>query len=866
MASSHVEIASPSPFHCVLKDHSRRRDRHPDPNKAAMTPQDTFHNKLLKNLVRDHLPAFPAEVGKVKDGRIDPWFIKEPRNEPRGDAFEREGECSALSLTQARIVDRWAAQQARGMVSTIEKHAQVADLLYESDSRKPVTSTSLGDTSPTESLDNANKGAFSLVQMWEARLSRPNGNTTNSIGCCSRSNSSALSCPENVMNSPREDTLSYFEGAHQTNEDLLVDWESDGAGTGKDPSPSFKGRASSASDSERGRVANIIRRLTSTGDANENDASPAAESPYRERERTHHHGHAIADQKLFLHAASSPRIRGRQAFSDLLMQMERDRHKELETLTDRCAVSKFSQRGRIQAHLKLKLLQHGLAARERHPLNLFRGPSRGSAPNNPSIPPLREMIKTTAELDLKEHKGLVDLGASPRHIMSNVSQMATTSASDQPSDDFDDKVCRSLQPDSEVMAPPSMESTTSKYDDDSVARVSDSTVEILSYEDPSLECQQSMDACSSLVLWYEDEQEADEELPTMESNYDWISKISRPRSYWEDRRQSWYREMLEQDSANEDILHLLRRRRVSTFLCSDFRERMDDLMVSHFHKQNDLLALPEDAQIHLDFPMLVSTLARDRSASHQQQSDVGEPVQDGERVQLQVEESGAWDIGEVIDRDSNEAGQELSAEEAAVEELVVEEDERSMIREQYHEASDHSRHSPLSSRSSSSFESLTRSWGFEAHDQAACLSSAQSPRSRAYYMDPLQHTRSIDPLSLEIELINELRGQMKQLRREMSELRRSIKTCIDFQATMQFTMKQEISSSERGDGMSMKQMLRRSSCCICYDKPIDSLLYRCGHMCMCLECAVKLQFGSGKCPTCRAPIEDVVRAYPDSRE
>ncbi|KAI4371583.1 hypothetical protein MLD38_009912 [Melastoma candidum] len=64
-------------------------------------------------------------------------------------------------------------------------------------------------------------------------------------------------------------------------------------------------------------------------------------------------------------------------------------------------------------------------------------------------------------------------------------------------------------------------------------------------------------------------------------------------------------------------------------------------------------------------------------------------------------------------------------------------------------------------------------------------------------MDPLQHTRSINHLSLEIELINELMGQMKQLRRGMSELRRSIKTCINFQATMQYSMKQEISSSER---------------------------------------------------------------------
>ncbi|KAI4387220.1 hypothetical protein MLD38_005067 [Melastoma candidum] len=421
------------------------------------------------------------------------------------------------------------------------------------------------------------------------------------------------------------------------------------------------------------------------------------------------------------------------------------------------------------------------------------------------------------ELNLKEHNGLPDLSASPQHIMSNISQMATTSASAQTSQDIDDEVCRSLQLDSEVMAPPSMVSTTSKYDDDLGARVSDSAVEILSYEDPSLERQQSMDACSSSGFWYEDHEEADEELPIADSNYDWVSKISRSKSYWEGRRQSWYQEMLEQDSGNEDILQLLQRRRVSTFLYSDFRDRMDNLMVSQFQKQNDLLALPEDAQIHLEIPMLVSTLALAFSAGQHQQDDVGESVQERERDQLQMEESGAQDIGEVIDGDSNEAGQEdLLAEE------VAKGDERSIIGEQYHEASDHSHHSPLSSRSSSYIESLTTSWGFEYHDQAACLSSAQSLRSRAYYMDRLQHTRSINHLSL------------------------------------------PHGDEERNDVMSVKKLLWKSRCCICYDKPRDSLLYRCGHMCTCLKCAIKLQFSSGKCPTCRAPIKDVVRAYPDS--
>jgi len=47
-----------------------------------------------------------------------------------------------------------------------------------------------------------------------------------------------------------------------------------------------------------------------------------------------------------------------------------------------------------------------------------------------------------------------------------------------------------------------------------------------------------------------------------ENNYDWISEISRPRSYWEERRQAWYREMLDTGSPNEDIQVLLERYKI----------------------------------------------------------------------------------------------------------------------------------------------------------------------------------------------------------------------------------------------------------------------------------------------------------------
>ncbi|KAL3276380.1 hypothetical protein HHI36_011764, partial [Cryptolaemus montrouzieri] len=54
-----------------------------------------------------------------------------------------------------------------------------------------------------------------------------------------------------------------------------------------------------------------------------------------------------------------------------------------------------------------------------------------------------------------------------------------------------------------------------------------------------------------------------------------------------------------------------------------------------------------------------------------------------------------------------------------------------------------------------------------------------------------------------------------------------------------------------------------TECTICYENPIDAVLYMCGHMCMCYECALQQWKGKGggHCPLCRATIRDVIRTY-----
>ena len=60
---------------------------------------------------------------------------------------------------------------------------------------------------------------------------------------------------------------------------------------------------------------------------------------------------------------------------------------------------------------------------------------------------------------------------------------------------------------------------------------------------------------------------------------------------------------------------------------------------------------------------------------------------------------------------------------------------------------------------------------------------------------------------------------------------------------------------------SLDTSLVQTECVICYESDVDCVLYSCGHMCMCFQCAVQQWSGAGECPLCRATIRDVIRTY-----
>ncbi|KAL3618464.1 hypothetical protein CASFOL_033240 [Castilleja foliolosa] len=137
------------------------------------------------------------------------------------------------------------------------------------------------------------------------------------------------------------------------------------------------------------------------------------------------------------------------------------------------------------------------------------------------------------------------------------------------------------------------------------------------------------------------------------------------------------------------------------------------------------------------------------------------------------------------------------------------------------------------------------------------------------------HNGSNQQLGTEWEVVNEFRTDMARFQQRLNNMQSMLEQCMDMQIELQRSVRQEVSAAlnrsilTRDESKenhtlhdeSQLDYVRKGICCVCHDSKIDSLLYRCGHLCTCSKCAERLVQGPGKCPMCRAPVVESIRAY-----
>nr|XP_043633306.1 uncharacterized protein LOC122604476 [Erigeron canadensis] len=915
MASMRIEVAaSSSPFHYVsLRDHNHikghkgyihsqgvRKNGDQDDDDGSWLPSSSHnstvtseyegpnhhhHQKVQNNADDDSwLPTVNERNGKygtttneMQNDFDYSWlpstFIDNNKNKPKFDgnlksknknASPRQksynNKSGATSYSSSNNSNgspqkksrngHWAL--AREVVFSCEQESQNKETMKKSSdsSRFQQPDSPSRSRYVVESLTSG--GVSSLLQRWKDLAETKNSNK-NDNGSSSSSNRNNLESPyKEKKNSSPSNSLN----------DSNAGWDSDASRTRRlsAPLPSRDANDSNlgGAEKEKIRVVDIVKKLSREEElaASHGGNVNASLPPIR---TTLKHRHIEGEQKGFKGVKVSKHlVRGRQAFNNFLMQMERDKLHELKWLVERKSVSKFSYRGKIQASLRFKILRLGVEPEPKTDVKRHRHcvSKTLESDNRLDIRNLRERFNCEIE------KGAINSRKDKQNVIKNTfseetpftsptkTEVDVKTKTNTDTSHMKQEQQRKPKAKPESMAPKQSTPYPKISCKDVVheAKFVDSSSHFIKpkeekqykdcnkfdfYEDESRfvsskessspdrgVCDSEETSYTGKKHVYENfddwmtseysqprsvlDEEESYDMEMYDPNYDWISDISRPKSDWEDMRRLRYQEM---SFGKADIQRLLQRRSVSSFLGSSLRDVIDQLMVSRVQ------------QSHVPVENLV----------------VG-----GEKEESRKEE---------VDRENV---------------YVVDEDCRSRTETKCSEYSEYIDQTPHSERSWRSPTDVV--YNSETATTTTSPSLERSPNSnRSHNNSTPQSSSANTHQNIEMELIYDLRGHMEQLHQEIMELRKSIKSCVNMQLKMQHTFKQHVVANAAACSVQKKERkppsLVKQDCFICGDMHVDSLLYRCGHMCTCFRCAVELQRTSRECPVCEAPIVDVVKAF-----
>jgi len=176
------------------------------------------------------------------------------------------------------------------------------------------------------------------------------------------------------------------------------------------------------------------------------------------------------------------------------------------------------------------------------------------------------------------------------------------------------------------------------------------------------------------------------------------------------------------------------------------------------------------------------------------------------------------------------------------------------------------------------FQERARSVGGGEVVEQFIRSLPSAPRPRTNNADRMQATRTSQVTSRTQNM--QLSSEISSLKQQVAEMKEMMQMTFEMQMDTQRAIRQEVAavfgafmqqmSQAAASGLPSHQTaiptqnsvpVAAGSCVICLDCQADAVFYQCGHLCACHTCGLRLKMQGHKCPMCRAPIRDVIRAY-----
>lgn len=830
--------------------------------------------ELMRDRLSDCMPlascSAAARDQDEDDDEGDQLARRRRRSDLEGDDL---AESSAARRRHSRILSRWAARQAEEMITTIEieRRNRESELMALAGLHtvSMLDSSFLRESqSPTSrrqgAVERPNTRASSLLQMWreledEHVLSRARERVRERLRQQRSVESNANLSTSTMSESRGSEVASESETEYGTWSQAQIDSHNEG---GHHPMSSRE-QSPDLGEVDRERVRHIARGWMDSGLSDHASnvsqrTSPRAEwlgETERERvrlvrewvQRTSQQRGArggrrdeqamrlgsqinrVQDELVVDNDESQPehirrdmyRLRGRQAVIDMLVRIESERQRELQGLLEHRAVSDFAHRNRIQSLLRGRFLRNERPPEDERP---------------PSV--------AASELgQLRQRHTVSGLREGFRSRLENIVRGQVSSQSDIPSNTIDE-----TQNENQTSTSAEIPNENSEQ---SEARSQEIDVHQLPEHTGVLES----DAAAEDIDWLQ--------TPTRE--VDWQEEAT------EDERGNW------QEStdvvfngwgdSNEEEMDGNWQENVAPAWPHGTEEN-DDEADSHIQEAHDWQE--EDPQeTASNWPDSRSDPQRARRAAPSRRVNRFHPPDDDNVYSMELRE--------LLSRRSV-SNLLRSGFRESLDQLI-----QSYVERQGHSPIDWDLHRTLPTPNlPEQHQEQQRDDQSEDQPETVArpplvLPSPPVPPPQPLWHQELHHANwprhNMHRSEFEWEIINDLRSDMARLQQGMSHMQRMLEACMDMQLELQRSVRQEVSAAlnrssgapavdaETSDDGSKWDHVRKGTCCVCCDGHIDSLLYRCGHMCTCAKCANELFRSGGKCPLCRAPIVEVVRAY-----